>query len=590
MATETKDHVLVLNGEIYNHNSLRASLRANGVLTWHSNSDTETLLKAISNWGIDKTLSQVIGMYAFATWDSSTSTLILARDRMGEKPLYFGVIGSDFVFGSELKALKAHPKWRGEINGQAVSDYFTYGYVPSPLSIYNNIFKLLPGHILKVNARAAQRGAKLPEQEPYWSLRNVALDAARNPFQGSELEAAAELERRLSTAVASQLLADVGVGALLSGGIDSSTVVALMAARDVGVTKTFTIGFHESEYDETSHARVVANYLGTEHHEFIVTAQDAFNAIPELSTIYDEPFADSSQIPTYLVSKLARQHVTVALSGDGGDELFAGYNRYLWATRINRVNAWAPKGARAVVSKWLCGRPGKIAIRAYDVLKPLFPKRAQHSAIGDRLPKFASALGARDVEQIYSIAAQHWPEPPLRNGSKPRDLWAAAQPEAVSSDSVEQMSLVDTCSYLPDDILVKVDRASMASSLETRAPFLDHRVVDLALRLPINMKICGPQQKRILRSVLFRHIPAEYFERPKMGFALPLSDWLRGPLREWADQLLSFKRINEAGVVDPGMVQKVWQEHLAGTRNWHAQLWVVLMFQAWVEREQRVAV
>lgn len=579
MVSPSGRYVITYNGEIYNHLELRAQL---GSHAWRGHSDTETLLAAIEAWGIEKTLQAAAGMFAFGLWDCVERRLILARDRIGEKPLYYGRCGTTFLFGSELKALTAHPAWEGRIDRAALASFMRYAYVPIPHSIYTGIRKLVPGTYLTVTG--SDQSDSFPEPRPYWS----ALDVARQPEQVviDEQEAADELERLLRQAIKGQMVADVPLGAFLSGGIDSSSVVALMQAQSSRPIRTFSIGFEEGEYDEAQYARAVARHLGTEHTEFYVTPVDALQVIPRLPDIYDEPFGDSSAIPMHLVAELARRHVTVALSGDGGDELFGGYNRHFWARSIWQKVGFLPAAIRRGLGIALTRVSPQEWDRWGNWLAPLLPRTLRIPTVGDKLHKLAEVLPAIDQADMYRrLVSQHRsPESLVIGGSEP-SIWADEQGRRLErADFSERMMFHDLVGYLTDDILVKVDRAAMAVSLETRIPLLDHRVVAFAWQLPLRFKVRNDQGKWLLRQVLYRHVPRELIERPKMGFGVPLDRWLRGELRDWAEGLLNERRIRQEGYFDPGPIRKKWEEHLSGRRNWQYWLWNVLVFQAWNQR------
>lgn len=572
--------VVVFNGEIYNHLELREKLAGQ---VWRGHSDTETLLAAFESWGVEATLKNCVGMFAIALWDREARVLTLARDRLGEKPLYYGWRGETLLFGSELKALKAHPAFGGEIDRDALALFLRHNAVPAPYSIYRGVHKLPPGTFVQFHA-----GQKDAQPVTYWSARLVAEAGQRNLFRGSDQEAADELERLLRRSIAGQMMADVPLGAFLSGGIDSTTVVALMQTQSVRPVKTFTIGFYEAGYNEAEHAHAVARQLGSEHTELYATAQDAMDVIPSLVAIYDEPFADSSQIPTCLVSRLARSHVTVSLSGDGGDELFGGYNRYFWARNLWRKLGWMPRPLRAALAGVLTTLPPAAWNTAFRKLERWLPARLRYATPGDKLHKAAEILAVRSSEEIYLGLVSHWKTPvQLVPGSvEPLTLLTDPGQQADLPDFEHRMMYLDTVTYLPDDILTKVDRAAMAVSLETRVPLLDHRVVEFAWSLPLDMKIRRGQGKWLLRQVLYRHVPQSLMERPKMGFGVPIDQWLRGPLKAWAAALIEPARLLREGFFDPAPIQCKWIEHQAATRNWSYYLWDVLMFQAWLEAQK----
>ncbi len=589
MASDCSRFVLAYNGEIYNHLEMRAELAAAGLeSTWRGHSDTETLLAAISHWGLPGALARAVGMFAFALWDREQRCLHLVRDRFGEKPLYYGWQGRAFLFGSELKALVAHPAWQGKVDREALSLLLRHNQVPGPFSIYQDIGKLPPGCLVTLEwGEAGPPSGQLPVPQAYWSADAAAELGHAQPFGGDESEAADELERLLRRSVRGQMLADVPLGAFLSGGIDSSTIVALMQAQSERPVRTYTIGFHEPGYDEAEHARVVAKRLGTEHTEWYVTAREAMAVIPELPSIYDEPFADSSQIPTLMISRLARQQVTVALSGDGGDELFGGYERYFWGLRLWSRCAAIPRFARQGLSRSAKAIPQQTWDRAYALMEPLLPTSRRFARPGYKIHRAADLALAASPAELYRDLISHWKDPAslVIGGRDPITEWAKLDASACRWGMADMMMLQDTQGYLPDDILVKVDRAAMSAGLETRAPFLDHRLMEFAWRLPLSMKLGGGTGKRILRQVLYRHLPRELMERPKMGFGVPLGAWLRGPLRDWAEYLLDPVRIGQQGYLRPEPIRALWQAHLNGQTEAHYYLWDVLMFQAWLERQ-----
>jgi asparagine synthase (glutamine-hydrolysing) len=565
--------VIVYNGEIYNTLEIRKTLQASGI-SLRGHSDTEVVLEACALLGINATLSKLIGMFAFALWDKKEKVLYLARDRLGIKPLYWGRFGDLFLFGSELKALRAHPGWEPEVDRDALAAFMRHNYVPAPHSIYKGIYKLQPGSILTL------KQDNEPIVEPYWEMGAVAEAALKEQFKFDDQEAIAQLEPLLNDAVSCRMVADVPLGALLSGGYDSSTVVALMQANSTRPIKTFSIGFNETGYDEAHHAKSVARHLGTDHTELYVTSDEARGVIPMLADMYDEPFADSSQIPTYLVSKLTRQSVTVALSGDGGDEVFAGYNRYFHGQRFTRGMNVCPDPLKGVCK----GLIHLFTPDQWSMINKALPDRLKIPQFGDKMYKLAALLSA-DQGTIYRRLVSHWetPESLVRGASEPESLLLDKNFATEVQGIIERMQLLDTVTYLPDDILTKVDRASMATSLEARVPLLDHRLVEFAWRLPMHMKVRDGKGKWILRQVLYKHVPKALVERPKMGFGVPIGEWLRGPLREWAEALLNETKINDQGYLNYGPIKQKWEEHLSGERNWQYQLWNVLMFQAWYE-------
>jgi asparagine synthase (glutamine-hydrolysing) len=578
MSSASGRYVIVFNGEIYNHLKLRGELEQSGqVLNWRGHSDTETLLASFHAWGIEATLRKSVGMFAFAVWDKQTHTLMLARDRLGEKPLYYGWQGDTFLFGSELKALKAHPAFVAEIDRDALAAFMRYSYIPAPQSIYRGIHKLLPGTLLRVRIGENVRS----KPEPYWSLLEAARQGLEIPFTGTDEEALQGLEVRLSRAVALQQISDVPIGAFLSGGIDSSTIVSLMQANSTRPIQTFTIGYENIQFNEASHARAVARYLGTDHTELYVTHEEARAVIPQLPMLYDEPFGDSSQIPTFLVSRLARRSVTVSLTGDAGDELFGGYNRYAWTRKLLKV----PVPLRRMLAAGLTVLSPVQWDRIYSTMEPMLPSSLRVRMPGDKAHKLSQVLAADSDAAIYQRLVSTWlnPDRVVLGGLDPMNL-SHAWDELTDFDTPEyRMMVLDALTYLPDDILCKVDRAAMGVSLESRVPFLDHRVVEYAWRLPLHMKIRNGQGKWILRQLLYKYVPKELIERPKMGFGVPIDAWLRGPLREWAENLLNESRLRQEGYFNPAPIRQKWVEHLSGKSNWQYQLWNVLMFQVWLE-------
>jgi asparagine synthase (glutamine-hydrolysing) len=576
-------YVITYNGEIYNFPALKKLLEKQGA-EFRSTSDTEVLLAAIDCWGLEETLGQAIGMFAFALWDREERVLFLARDRLGEKPLYYGWQGHTFLFASELKALRGWPDFPGIIDRHALALFLRLNNVPAPYSIYQGIHKLPPGTFLKLAWQGLTPG-ETPGPLPYWSARTVAEQGQQDPFAGSDGQALEELDRLLKDAVKSQMMADVPLGALLSGGLDSSTVVALMQAQSSRPVKTFTIGFHEDAFNEAVHAQAVARHLGTDHTELYVTAAAARAVIPRLPSLYDEPFADSSQIPTFLVCQMARSQVTVALSGDGGDELFGGYPRYSLVPAIWRLVKSIPSWARQGTGRLLTGLPLSFWDRLFSMLEPVLPGHLHYRPYGEKVYKLAAYLQARSPEEVYYNLISQWRQPleVVRQAEEYPTLVTDRSRWADLPDLGPRLMYFDLGLYLPDDILVKVDRAAMGVSLETRVPLLDHRVVEFAWRLPLSLKIRNKQGKWLLRELLCRYVPRELVERPKMGFAVPIAAWLAGPLRDWAEGLLAENRLRQEGFFHPEPIRQKWQEHLAGRPWWHHHLWNVLMFQAWLE-------
>lgn len=563
--------------------------RQSSGLRWRGHSDTETLLAGFTAWGIRATVQRCVGMFAIAVWDRAERMLTLGRDRLGEKPLYYGWQGQGdgacFLFGSELSALKAHPAFAAGINRDALCLLMRHNYIPAPHSIYQGIHKLPPGHLLTVSLARRE-----PVLEAYWSLPAVAVAGMARPFAGTDAQAVDELEALLKDAVRQQMVADVPLGAFLSGGIDSSTVVALMQAQSSRPVKTFTIGFDEEGYNEAVHAKAVARHLGTDHTELYVTPQQALDVIPRLPQLYCEPFSDSSQVPTFLVSQLARQHVTVSLSGDAGDELFAGYNRYVqghhrWGT-VNRI----PRHLRKLAASGVLSVSPNHWSSLLGPIQPALPQRWRMANIGEKLHKAAGVLASRSVDELYLGLVTHWePEGLVLGGREPLTHLRGNPLPLKGLDAVQRMMALDAITYLPDDILVKTDRAAMGVSLEGRVPFLDHRVVEFAWRLPQHLKLRDGVGKWALRQVLYRHVPRELVERPKMGFGVPIDSWLRGPLRDWAESLLDESRLRQGGYLNPAPIRQKWAEHLSGQRNWQYHLWDVLMFQAWLQAQGAAA-
>ena len=559
MVSASGRYVLVYNGEIYNHMQCRTSLAATGAhLAWRGHSDTETLLAGFDFWGIQPTIERCIGMFAFAVWDKQTHTLTLGRDRLGEKPLYYGWQGTGqhatFLFGSELKALKSHPAFSAGIDRSALCLLMRHNYIPAPYSIYQGIAKLEAGCLLTVSQAHPE-----PKVVRYWSAAAVAVAGCAEPFAGTPTQAVDALEVLLKSAVQQQMMADVPLGAFLSGGIDSSTVVALMQAQSSRPVKTFTIGFNEEGYNEAVHAKAVAKHLGTDHTELYVSPQQALDVIPRLPALYCEPFSDSSQIPTFLISQLARQQVTVSLSGDAGDELFCGYNRYLLANKLWQKLSVLPTGSRRLAARGLTA----LSPSRWNALLGPLPSSLRQANFGDKLHKAAGVLASGSVDALYLGLVSHWDDPAsvVIGGTEAPTLLTGNAPALDGLDDIQRMMALDTLTYLADDILVKVDRACMGVSLEGRVPFLNHRVVEFAWSLPQSMKLRSGVGKWVLRH------------------------WLRGPLREWAENLLDEARLQREGYFNPGPIRQKWAEHLSGARNWQYHLWNVLMFQAWLAEQ-----
>jgi asparagine synthase (glutamine-hydrolysing) len=583
-------YVIAFNGEIYNHLDMREELEATGAApAWRGHSDTETLLAGVAHWGLDETLRRTAGMFAIALWDRARKHLLLARDRVGEKPLYWGWAGQALVFGSELKALRQHPDCPTGICRDALAQYLTYAYVPAPRSIHPGIYKLEPGCILEIAGPPPSAPPTAPIRpgehhgsvsiRRFWSL-NETLASGHQAQIKDEAEALAAVETTISDAVGRQMISDVPLGAFLSGGIDSSLIVALMQRQASRPVKTFTVGFENAAFDEAPHAAAVAKHLGTDHTEITVTEREAQDVIPNLPDLYDEPFADSSQIPTHLVCRAAREHVTVALSGDAGDELFCGYNRYFLGPKMWSKFEKIPKPLRRGLGNTISAVP----VSVWDWLGRNAGGRFAVSHAGDKAQKMGRAL--RDVENVddlYRSLISSWPANTVPMGTRhaPLSVLDDALPDFLDSDAAARMMAQDMRSYLPDDILCKVDRAAMGVSLETRVPFLDPAVISVSARLPTSMKVRDGQGKWALRQILYSQVPRHLIERPKTGFSIPLGDWLRGPLRSWADELLSPDALAVDDLLDPALILAAWQEHLSGRRDWTQKLWIILMFQAW---------
>lgn len=573
-------YVIIFNGEIYNHQELKQDLNNAGVApSWRGHSDTEIILAAFEAWGIEQTLTKLVGMFAIALWDTTQRLLYLIRDRIGEKPLYYGWCNNYLLFGSELKSLKAHTAWQAAIDPEALSLFMRYNCVPAPYTIYKDIKKLEPGHMLIIN-----RDKQITDKV-YWSLQQVITQ--QQMYTGTPEQAVNILHDKLSLAVKQQMVADVPLGAFLSGGIDSSTIVALMQEQSNRAVKTFTIGFDDQNYNEAESAKAVAQHLGTDHTELYLSPEQTQSIIPDMASIYDEPFADASQLPTYIVAKLTKQHVTVSLSGDGGDELFAGYNRYNWVPTIWNKIGVLPGPLRSLAARFITSLPPHLWDRTFTLLQPLLPRFARQRNPGDKMHKLARILDARTPQQIYHRLISHWydNEAVVHGIDSTKPLLKNLIHDIPAQSLIESMMYMDTHRYLPDDILTKVDRAGMAVSLETRIPFLDHRVAEFAWSLPLDIKLRNGKSKWIVRELLQRYVPNELIDRPKMGFGVPIDQWLRGPLKSWANDLLSSSSLDKHAMLDKKLIQKKWQEHLSGVRNWQYQLWDILMFQTWYEAQ-----
>jgi len=594
MSSPSGRYTIAYNGEVYNFRELAATLGGCGH-TFRSRSDTEVLLAAFEQWGLVAALEKLNGMFAFALWDNQEHCLYLVRDRMGIKPLYYGWIDQSFVFASELKAVVAHPKASLSIDRESLLLMLQYAYIPSPYCIYDRLYKLPPGSYLRIDLHDTARGnsdfsplcqsaAKL-HPVPYWSLTDIAEEGRRNPFCGSDREAATELERLLQASVARRMIADVPCGAFLSGGIDSSTVVAMMQSSSRNV-RTFSIGFDQPAYNETDHAREIADHLGTQHTELQVDGKQALEVVPRLPTMFDEPFADPSQIPMFLVSQLARRSVVVSLSGDGGDELFAGYNRYTWPERLWPYVERIPRPARRVFSYGVTRFAPKRWESLGNFVEHLLPTQLRFSVPGEKMHKLARAMHANSVDSFYDSMMGQWRDPETLLAESPA-MPTEATDCCADMEFAPRMMCKDQLRYLPDDLLAKVDRSSMAVSLEVRVPILDHEVVRFAWSLPHSMKHRDGETKWILRRVLENYVPRPMFNRPKMGFSVPIDAWLRGPLREWGEELLDQKRLRREGFFNPKPIRRAWQDHQRGRANRQYGLWNVLMFQAWLESHTR---
>jgi len=592
MVSASGRYVMTFNGEVYNFAEVRRALEELGA-HFRGHSDTEVMLAAIERWGLHEAVSRFVGMFAFGLWDRETRQLSLVRDRLGIKPLYFGWAGRAFVFASELKGIRCVKEFDPQLHRGALALFLRLAYVPAPFSIFQHVYKLMPGCILTVTpelARSREGFSPSPDDDQatwkpvrYWSARAAAERGVASPFQGTEAEAEEHLDVLLRQAIQLRMIADVPLGAFLSGGIDSSVVVALMQAQSPVPVKTFSIGFQEAEYNEAGYAKAVAAHLGTDHTDLYVAPEEALAVIPKLQAMYDEPFGDSSQIPTFLVSQLAKKHVTVALSGDGGDELFGGYNRYFWSRRLWRRLAPIPQPVRAGLGSMIQAVSPDRWGNLYSGLSFMLPAVQRP---GDQMHKLAGLLGAKDPDAMYQGMVSLWQQPTeaVVGAVEPQTTLTDRSSWANLPEFTMRMMYLDLVTYLPDDILTKVDRASMAVSLEARVPLLDHRLVEFAWTVPLSMKIkMEGEGKWLLRQVLNRYVPRELIDRPKMGFGVPLDSWLRGPLREWAESLLDAGRLEREGYFHSGPIRQRWTEHLSGKRNWQYSLWNVLMFQAWLE-------
>lgn len=586
MMSSSGRFVLIFNGEIYNFADLRQELEADG-LHFRGRSDTEVVLAAFERWGIEQAIRRLDGMFAFAVWDRNQCELLLARDRMGEKPLYYCWTGTHFLFASELKALRQHPRFEATLDRNALALYLHHGYIPAPHTVYAGVSKLPPASLMRVSAR--QPSAATPDL--YWSVRDAAEQGISKPFAGDQAAALDELDCILRASVRRRMVADVPLGAFLSGGIDSTVIVALMQAQSDQPVKTFTVGFDHADYDEAIFARAVAQELGTEHNELQVTSDQALAIIPRLPSVYDEPFADPSQIPTLLVSELARRHVTVSLSGDGGDELFAGYQRYFAAQALWGKVRWLTRSGRHTLSRGIAAVPVARLNGLSRLLASTFSRYSRPGTVGDKLHKAAELIRARSPEELYYRLVSHCLSPSdfIIGAAESAPGFADPMPPSRLLGFMNHMMYMDQVTYLPDDILVKLDRASMAVSLESRVPMLDHKLVEFAWRLPLAWKVKGEEGKSLLRELLRRYLRSTAWDRPKRGFGVPIGEWLRGPLRPWGEDLLGETRLCSQGIFHAEPLRRRWREHLEGRRNWNHFLWAVLCFQAWLESIQHTS-
>lgn len=582
MVSNSGRFVITYNGEIYNHLEIRKQLEEiNTNIKWKSGTDTETLLESIELLGIHETLNRTVGMFAFVIWDKKNRTLTLSRDRLGEKPLYYGWQGEGknkvFLFGSELKALNQHPDFRGEIDRNAIALQLRHNHIPDPYSIYKNIYKLLPGHYLQLRENDLKKGL-LPKCINYWSLTKCAINGNKNLLQLNGLEIQNDLEDHLRLSIKQQMVSDVPTGAFLSGGIDSSTIVSLMQAQSSKPIKTFTIGFGKNDFNEAKYAKKIAKHLGTDHTELYFSAKNAMEVIPKLPQIHDEPFSDNSQIPSFLLSQLAKKQIKVALSGDGGDELFCGYNRY------SSTNNWSKKFNMIpdILRKILANRIKTISQDNLNLIFNLIPNLNGHASSGHKI-KTINALETKTLSDLYYVLSSHWQNPTdaVIRSKEPGTFLTRFQPKLPNLNNHEIMMALDQITYLPNDILVKVDRTSMASSIEARVPFLDHRLIEYSWKIPYSLKFRNGKSKWILRKILKNYVPENLTERPKMGFGIPLNDWLRGPLRDWAENLLNEKKLKEEGFFNTKIIRDKWEDYISNKNKSLYDLWNVLMFQAW---------
>jgi asparagine synthase (glutamine-hydrolysing) len=584
MVSSNGRFIISYNGEVYNYKKIKKKLEENGKpILLKGRSDTEIILAAIERWGMRDSLSLFVGMFAFALWDRKLNTLSLARDRFGEKPLYYGIQKNTFMFSSELNALKNHPEFLKQIDRNVIPLLLRHNCIPAPYSIYKGIYKLKPGHIIEIQFNYETHISKLKvKSKSYWEI-NDNDENETNTFVSSTDRALSELDRLLNISIKGQRISDVPLGVFLSGGVDSSIIAAIAQSQSKNAIKTFTIGNHDMRYNEAGHAKKISQYLGTDHTELYISPNDALDLVPKLGAIYDEPFSDSSQIPTYLISKLAREQVTVALSGDGGDEIFGGYNRYTWVPKIWEKIKYIHPSLRESISKTLRRLPYSDLNNLYGFINSNFWNNDLPIDFGERIHKFAEVLPMKSPMDIYYTLCSHWknPENVTINCTEYSTRLSKLKNNKSTPNISEYMMLMDIVTFLPDDILVKVDRASMANSLEVRAPFLDHRVFNFAKNLPTNMKFQNSENKWLLRQLLYNYIPKKLLVQRKMGFSIPIGEWLRGPLRVWAEHHLNESRLAQDGYFDKKQVKQMWQEHLTGRYNWQYQLWDILMFQSW---------
>lgn len=576
MVSANGRYTITFNGEVYNFRELKAELERCGV-QFRGHSDTEVIVEGFAQWGVKSTIARLNGMFAIAAWDAGERQLFLARDRMGEKPLYWAVFDGLVLFGSELKALRAHPGWKPSLNRGAIAAFLRHGYVPGPFTIYEGVCKLPPAGLVKIVSGGG------PDVGAYWDLAGVVSQGQRDTLRADEEGLVDELEALLHDAVSRRMIADVPLGAFLSGGYDSSTVVALMQKASPRPVRTFTISFENPEFDEAKHAEAVARHLGTDHTTFPVSGADALDVVPKLAEMYDEPFADPSEIPTHIVSALTRKRVKVALSGDGGDELFSGYNRYQWTQNVWRQSAKMPLVFRRLASSSIRAVPPS----TLDRIARCVPYFRRVPRVGQKAHRLAQILSLPSIDSLYhQVIASHHPNPDslVKGAQEVRTACWGQNLEALLPNPVDRMRYLDMCTYLPDDILTKVDRASMAVALEVRVPLLDHRVVEWVWKLPSSQNARARRPKHLLRRVLARHVPDHLVERPKMGFGVPLADWLRGPLRNWAEDLMSEACLSAGDIFDVEGIRSLWTEFLSGDNERHFLIWNVLMFQAWHRR------